>query len=131
MIEIGKWNDLKVIRSKDFGIYLGEEDSSTAETVLLPRKQVPEGVKAGASLRVFIYRDSQDRIIATTNTPLITVGEVKKLQVKSVTSLGAFMDCGLNVTCCFHLKNRRRRWRLGSPIWCGCMWINPDVWQCQ
>ena len=46
-IEIGKWNDLKVIRSKDFGIYLGEEDSSTAETVLLPRKQVPEGVKAG------------------------------------------------------------------------------------
>ena len=57
MIEIGKWNDLKVIRSKDFGIYLGEEDSSTAETVLLPRKQVPEGVKAGASLRVFIYRD--------------------------------------------------------------------------
>ena len=95
MIEIGKWNDLKVIRSKDFGIYLGEEDSSTAETVLLPRKQVPEGVKAGASLRVFIYRDSQDRIIATTNTPLITVGEVKKLQVKSVTSLGAFMDCGL------------------------------------
>jgi len=49
MIEIGKWNDLKVIRSKDFGIYLGEEDSSTAETVLLPRKQVPEGVKAGCS----------------------------------------------------------------------------------
>ena len=95
MIEIGKWNDLKVIRSKDFGIYLGEEDSSTAETVLLPRKQVPEGVKAGASLRVFIYRDSQDRIIATTNVPLITVGEVKKLQVKNVTSLGAFMDCGL------------------------------------
>ena len=52
MIEIGKWNDLKVIRSKDFGIYLGEEDSSTAETVLLPRKQVPEGVKAGAFLGV-------------------------------------------------------------------------------
>ena len=51
--------------------------------------------KAGASLRVFIYRDSQDRIIATTNTPLITVGEVKKLQVTSVTSLGAFMDWGL------------------------------------
>lgn len=95
MIEIGKWNELKVIRSKDFGIYLGEEDSKTADTVLLPRKQVPEGIKAGATLRVFIYRDSQDRLIATTNVPLITVGELKKLQVKSVTDLGAFMDCGL------------------------------------
>ena len=131
MIEIGKWNDLKVIRSKDFGIYLGEEDSSTAETVLLPRKQVPEGVKAGASLRVFIYRDSQDRIIATTNTPLITVGEVKKLQVKSVTSLGAFMDCGLERDVLLPFKEQTAKVEAGKPIWCGCMWINPDVWQCQ
>ncbi|MBR1816097.1 MAG: S1 RNA-binding domain-containing protein [Lachnospiraceae bacterium] len=95
MIEIGKWNNLKVIRSKDFGIYLGEEDSRTADTVLLPRKQVPDGIKAGASLDVFIYRDSQDRLIATTNKPLITMGEIKKLKVKSVTSIGAFMDWGL------------------------------------
>ena len=55
MIEIGKWNTLKVIRSKDFGIYLGEDGSSTAETVLLPRKQVAEGVKAGSVIEVFIY----------------------------------------------------------------------------
>ena len=95
MIEIGKWNNLKVIRSKDFGIYLGEEDSHTADTILLPRKQVPDGIKAGASLDVFIYRDSQDRLIATTNKPLITMGEIKKLKVKSVTSIGAFMDWGL------------------------------------
>lgn len=95
MIEIGKWNTLKVIRSKDFGIYLGEEDSATADTVLLPRKQVPDGIKAGAEIRVFIYRDSQDRIIATTNEPLITMGEIKKLRVKNVTAIGAFMDWGL------------------------------------
>lgn len=95
MIEIGKWNTLKVIRSKDFGIYLGEENSSTAETVLLPRKQVPEGIKAGATMKVFIYRDSQDRLIATVNEPYITVGEIKKLKVKSVAAIGAFMDCGL------------------------------------
>lgn len=95
MIEIGKWNKLKVIRSKDFGIYLGEEDSSTAETVLLPRKQVPEGIKAGATMEVFIYRDSQDRLIATTNKPYITMGDIVKLKVKSVTSIGAFMDWGL------------------------------------
>ncbi len=95
MIEIGKWNTLKVIRSKDFGIYLGEDGSSTAETVLLPRKQVAEGVKAGSVIDVFIYRDSQDRLIATTNKPLITMGEIKNLKVKNVTSIGAFMDWGL------------------------------------
>lgn len=95
MIEIGKWNTLKVIRSKDFGIYLGEEGSTTAETVLLPRKQVAEGVNAGSVIDVFIYRDSQDRLIATTNKPLITMGEIKKLKVKNVTSIGAFMDWGL------------------------------------
>lgn len=95
MIEIGKWNTLKVIRSKEFGIYLGEEDSSTADTVLLPRKQVPENVKAGATIKVFIYRDSRDRIIATVNEPYITVGEIKKLKVKNVLPIGAFMDWGL------------------------------------
>lgn len=95
MIEIGKWNTLKVIRSKDFGIYLGEDGGATADTVLLPRKQVPEGIKAGAVMEVFIYRDSQDRLIATTNTPLITAGEIKKLRVKNVTAIGAFMDWGL------------------------------------
>lgn len=95
MLEIGTWNDLKVIRSKEHGIYLGEEDSKTAETVLLPRKQVPDGVKAGASMRVFLYRDSEDRMIATTTEPLITMGEIKKLRVKHVTSIGAFMDWGL------------------------------------
>lgn len=95
MIEIGKWNTLKVIRSKDFGIYLGEEDSRTEDTILLPRKQVPEGIKAGATMDVFIYRDSEDRLIATVNKPYITMGELKKLKVKSVTSIGAFMDWGL------------------------------------
>lgn len=95
MIEIGKWNTLKVIRSKDFGVYLGEEDGASADAVLLPRKQVPDGVKAGAEMKVFIYRDSQDRPIATTNEPLITMGEIKKLRVKSVTTIGAFMEWGL------------------------------------
>lgn len=94
-MNIGAWNTLKVIRSKEHGIYLGDKDSKTADTVLLPRKQVPEGVKAGAMLNVFIYRDSQDRLIATTNKPYITMGEIKRLTVKNVTSIGAFMDWGL------------------------------------
>lgn len=95
MIQIGKWNTLKVIRSKDFGIYLGEEGSKTDETVLLPRKQVPEGIKAGATMTVFLYRDSEDRPIATVNKPLITLGEIARLKVKNVTPIGAFMDWGL------------------------------------
>lgn len=95
MIEFGKWNTLKVIRSKEFGVYVGEENTPANECILLPRKQVPEGVKAGATIDVFIYRDSQDRPIATVNTPFITLGEVKKLKVKSVSNIGAFMDWGL------------------------------------
>lgn len=114
MIEIGKWNELKVIRSKDFGIYLGEEDSTTAQTVLLPRKQVPDGVKAGATLRVFIYRDSQDRLIATTNQPLITVGEIRKLKVKTVTSMGAFMDCGLERDVLLPFKEQTAKVEVGK-----------------
>ena len=95
MIKTGEWNELKVIRSKDFGIYLGEEGSSTGETVLLPRKQVPDGVKAGATMTVFIYRDSKDRPIATVHEPLITMGSMARLKVKSATQIGAFMDWGL------------------------------------
>lgn len=95
MINIGTWNELKVIRSKDFGIYLGEEDAKTADTVLLPRKQVPEGVVAGDRMTVFIYRDSEDRLIATTTTPKIEMGRLAKLRVKNVTKIGAFMDWGL------------------------------------
>ncbi|MGN0436553.1 MAG: S1 RNA-binding domain-containing protein [Wujia sp.] len=95
MIQIGKWNTLQVIRSKDFGIYLGEKGCTTDETILLPRKQVPEGIKAGATMDVFVYRDSEDRPIATVNKPLITLGEIAKLRVKNVTAIGAFMDWGL------------------------------------
>ncbi|MDE6024709.1 MAG: S1 RNA-binding domain-containing protein [Lachnospiraceae bacterium] len=94
MIEVGKWNTLKVIRSKDFGIYLGE-DGNAGDTILLPRKQVPENIKAGAVMNVFVYRDSQDRLIATTNVPYITLGEIKRLRVRNVTEIGAFMDWGL------------------------------------
>lgn len=94
MAEIGKWQKLKVIRSKDFGIYLGV-DETDKEAVLLPRKQVPEGLKAGGELEVFVYHDSQDRPIATVNKPLITLGEVALLKCASTSQIGAFMDWGL------------------------------------
>ncbi len=94
MAEIGKWQKLKVIRSKDFGIYLGV-DEQDKNAVLLPRKQVPEGLKAGGEIEVFVYHDSEDRPIATVNKPLITLGGVALLRCASVGKIGAFMDWGL------------------------------------
>ncbi len=94
MIEIGKWQTLKVVRSKDFGVYLSEQQGDS-EAILLPRKQVPQDLKAGGEIRVFVYLDSSDRPIATVHEPLITLGEMRKLKVASVGSIGAFMDWGL------------------------------------
>lgn len=94
MIELGEWQELVVARSKDFGVYLNDGDKDS-ESVLLPRKQVPEGLKAGDTINVFIYKDSEDRLIATVNKPYITVGEIAPLKVVNITSIGAFMDWGL------------------------------------
>jgi hypothetical protein len=94
MIEIGKWQTLKVVRSKEFGIYLAQQEGDK-DAVLLPRKQVPEGLKAGGEIEVFVYLDSSDRPIATVNKPLITLGELARLKVASLGSIGAFMDWGL------------------------------------
>ena len=94
MIEIGKWQTLQVIRSKDFGVYLAEKQGDS-DAVLLPRKQVPEGLKAGGEIEVFVYLDSSERPIATVNKPLITLHEIRRLKVASVSKIGAFMDWGL------------------------------------
>lgn len=94
MIELGKIQTLVVQRVKEFGIYLGEEADSEI-SVLLPKKQVPEGTKPGDSLEVFIYKDSEDRLIATKGTPKIQTGETAMLHVKEIAKIGAFLDMGL------------------------------------
>ena len=94
MIELGKIQKLVVQRAKSFGVYLGEAGDESS-SVLLPKKQVPEGTKPGDVLEVFIYKDSEDRLIATTGTPKLQVGEVAVLQVKDVAKVGAFLDMGL------------------------------------
>lgn len=91
MIELGKKQKLAIIKEVDFGVYLGDE----TEKVLLPKKQVPEGAKIGDELEVFIYRDSSDRMIATVNTPKLTLGEVALMKVSDATKIGAFLDWGL------------------------------------
>ena len=91
MIEIGKKQPLMVVKKTDFGVYLGTD----SENVLLPAKYVDDDIETGDPINVFIYRDSSDRLIATTKEPYITLGEVKRLMVKQVTDIGAFMDWGL------------------------------------
>ncbi|MBR6638716.1 MAG: RNA-binding protein [Lachnospiraceae bacterium] len=93
MIALGEKQLLEVVKETDFGIYLS--DGNEEEKVLLPKKQVPQGIEVGDSIEVFIYRDSQDRLIATTNEPLLTLGKIANLKVKQVTGIGAFLDWGL------------------------------------
>ena len=87
MIELGKKQELTVIKKTDFGIYLGEEPGA-AERVLLPKKQVPEGTAAGDKLTVFVYRDSKDRLICTTQEPKVQLGGLAVLKVVQVGKIG-------------------------------------------
>ena len=91
MIKLGEKQILKVVRMKDFGMYVGDE----TEAILLPRKYVPAGTKVGDSVEVFVYRDSSDRLIATTEEPALTLGQVASLKVKETGKIGAFLDWGL------------------------------------
>ena len=91
MFQLGKWQELPVFSLGSIGAFLGDEE----RRVLLPAKQVPEGARPGDVLRVFLYKDSQDRLIATVHEPLVTVGEAAVLRVKQVTDIGAFLDWGL------------------------------------
>ena len=91
MIKIGEYNLLKVIKQKPMGAFLDDG----AEGILLPKRFVPPGTKTGDQLNVFLYHDSEDRIIATTLTPKGILGEIVKLKCVSTTPQGAFLDWGL------------------------------------
>ena len=109
MVEMGKLNRLKVIKEVDFGLYLDggpgidpdcgpdcdpDSNEQTSE-ILLPSRYVPKNCNIGDEIKVFIYRDSEDRIIATTQKPYVMVGGFACLQVVSVSDTGAFLDWGL------------------------------------
>lgn len=113
MIELGKRQTLEVVRAKDFGVYLGEKAGDEA-AVLLPKKQVPEGTKIGDKLEVFIYKDSEDRLIATTGEPKLQVGEVGVLTVKEVGRIGAFLDMGLEKDLLLPFKEQNHKVRQGE-----------------
>jgi predicted RNA-binding protein (virulence factor B family) len=92
MVEIGKTNTLKVVKEVDFGLYLDGDDLGE---ILLPKRFVPADAEVDHYLDVFIYIDSEDRVIATTQEPLAQVGDFAMLKVVAVNQVGAFLDWGL------------------------------------
>lgn len=93
-MRLGEYQKLKVIKKVEFGVYLAEHDGDEMR-VLLPEKQVPQDCKCGDELEVFLYKDSKDRLIATTNRPALTLGGLAVLKVLEVGKIGAFLDWGL------------------------------------
>lgn len=92
MIELGKYNDLEILRHTSVGLYLGDEEG---EDILLPNKYCPENFEIGDKLNVFVYRDSEDRKIATNLVPKIKLHEFVLMKVVAANSVGAFLDWGL------------------------------------
>ena len=89
---IGRFNRLQVLRAVDFGVYL---DGGDLGDILLPRRYVPAHCAVGDNVHVFVYVDSEDRLVATTDTPRVQVGECAFLKVVAVNAVGAFLDWGL------------------------------------
>lgn len=112
MIKLGEYQVLTIVKKTDFGVYLAENDGAS-DRVLLPKKQVNSEARLGDRLRVFIYRDSDDRLIATTNSPRLTVGETAVLKVNEVTRIGAFLDWGLERDILLPFKEMTERVREG------------------
>ena len=108
MIQLGKIQTLHIVKKVEFGVYLSD-GSGDESKVLLPQKQVPEQTRTGDEVEVFIYRDSKDRLIATTNTPKLTLHEVAKIRVAQVGKIGAFLDWGLEKDLLLPYKEQTRR----------------------
>ncbi len=92
MVKIGRYNKLRIVKFVDYGLYL--DDGNNGE-ILLPKHYMPDDAEVGSILNVFIYADSDDTLIATTQTPLACVGEAAYLRVAAVNKVGAFLDWGL------------------------------------
>jgi hypothetical protein len=92
MAQVGRFNKLEVVKEVDFGVYL---DGGELDSILLPQRYVPEGCELGDWVDVFLYFDSEDLLIATTETPKVQVGRCEMLKVIDINNAGAFMDWGL------------------------------------
>jgi len=110
-IEIGKFNRLQIIKMVDHGLYL---DAGKAGSILLPKRYVPEGVAVGDEIDVFLYFDSDDRLIATTETPKVQVGSCALLKVIDTNRVGAFLDWGLSKDLLVPFSEQQHPMKLGN-----------------
>lgn len=108
MIQLGMIQTLRIVKKVEFGVYLSG-GSGEESKVLLPRKQVPENAQIGDEVKVFVYRDSKDRLIATTNMPKLTLHSVAKVRVAQVGKVGAFLDWGLEKDLLLPFKEQTRK----------------------
>ncbi len=116
MIRLGEKQELVIVKEVEFGVYLAVSFEDAAEHVLLPAKQVPAGSRQGDKLEVFIYRDSKDRMIATTKEPKLQMGQVAELTVAQVGKFGAFLDWGLEKDLMLPFKQQRGKVRQGDKV---------------
>lgn len=116
MICLGEKQTLVIVKKVDFGVYLAVSAEEAREKVLLPAKQAPEGCEIGDEVEVFIYRDSSDRLIATTREPKLMLGEVAELTVAQVGKYGAFLDWGLEKDLLLPFKEQRGKVEQGQKV---------------
>ena len=110
--ELGKKRKLMVVKKVDFGVYLGTDE----ERVLLPKKEVPKGLEIGDPVEVFLYKDSDDRLIATSRMPAVTLGETAILTVKDTGRIGAFLDWGLPKDLLLPFKEQTAKVKKGDKV---------------
>ena len=109
---LGKKRRLMIVKEVEFGVYLGNKD----DKVLLPKKQVPKDVEIGDPVEVFLYKDSSDRLIATTQEPKITLGELAVLKVADTGRIGAFLDWGLEKDLLLPFKEQTAKVKKGDEV---------------
>lgn len=114
-MKLGEKQKLVIVKKVDFGVYLAETGKEE-KRVLLPVKQVPAGSSIGDELEVFLYKDSSDRMIATTHQPMLTLGETAVLKVLEIGKIGAFLDWGLEKDLFLPFKEMTRKVKPGDEI---------------
>ncbi len=116
MIKLGEKQKLVVVKKVEFGLYLAVSAEEKENRILLPAKQAPEGCAVGDTVEVFVYRDSSDRMIATTKEPKLVMGQVAELEVVQITKIGAFLDWGLEKDLFLPFKQQKRRVNQGEKV---------------
>lgn len=115
MLQLGKRQELTVVKRMKFGVYLAE-GRDAEERVLLPVKEVPDETEIGDRIEVFLYLDSKDRMIATRREPYAELGGVAVMKVKEVSNIGAFLDWGLEKDLLLPFKEQSRRVAQGEKV---------------